>query len=152
MALRNIFREGDPILRKISKPVTVFDERLGTLLDDMAETMIKAEGCGIAAPQVGILKRAVIVFYNNEITEFINPVISQEAGEEIGTEGCLSVDNSKNCEVKRPHELTVTAFDRHGKKFSCRAEGWKARIICHECDHLNGILFIDKKYTDKGAK
>lgn len=137
-------------MRRIAREVTVFDARLHILLDDMTETMRKANGVGLAGPQVGISRRVVVIEpEEGELTEMINPVISDTAGEQIGAEGCLSVDSSKNCQVKRPMSLTVTYFDRNGKKHTERAEGWKARVICHECDHLDGILFIDKPYGGK---
>ncbi|MFA5450066.1 MAG: peptide deformylase [Clostridia bacterium] len=148
MAIRNVLKEGDELLRKRSKPVTVFDERLAILLDDMKETMREENGAGIAAPQVGVLRRAVIIDYEGETTELINPVISNEDGVVIAAEGCLSVDSKKNCNVARPYKLTCTAQDRDGKPVVIEAEGWKARIICHEVDHLNGILFIDKAYKE----
>ncbi len=150
MALRNIFQEGEPILRRKAREVTSFDERLHILLDDMAETMRKANGVGLAGPQVGVSRRVIVIEpEEGALTEMINPVISDAAGEQIGAEGCLSVDSSKNCQVKRPMSLTVSYFDRKGGKHTERAEGWKARVICHECDHLDGILFIDKEYRGK---
>ena len=145
MAIRNIYKEGESILRKRSRQVDVFDKKLADLLDDMLETMRKAEGCGIAGPQVGMLKRVAIVEVEaGDVLEMVNPVITASSGEQIDMEGCLSVDRRKNCKVKRPMKVTIEARDRHGKKFTLTAEGFKARAICHELDHLDGILFIDK--------
>lgn len=147
MAIRNIFKEGEPILRKKAREVEVFDDaRLHQLLDDMKETLHVAEGVGLAAPQVGISKRVVIIEpTEGDITEMINPVITKAKGSQIGLEGCLSVDSSKNGKVNRPMSLTVEYFDRNGEKQVMHATDWTARIICHETDHLDGILFIDKK-------
>lgn len=146
MAIRNIFKEGEPILRKKAREVEVFDARLHQLLDDMKETLHVAEGVGLAAPQVGISKRVVIIEpTEGDITEMINPVITKAKGSQIGLEGCLSVDSSKNGKVNRPMSLTVEYFDRNGEKQVMKATDWTARIICHETDHLDGILFIDKK-------
>lgn len=146
MAIRNIFKEGEPILRKKAREVEVFDARLHQLLDDMKETLHVAEGVGLAAPQVGISKRVVIIEpTEGDITEMINPVITKAKGSQIGLEGCLSVDSSKNGKVNRPMSLTVEYFDRNGEKQVMRATDWTARVICHETDHLDGILFIDKK-------
>ncbi len=146
MAIRNIFKEGEPILRKKAREVEVFDARLHQLLDDMKETLHVAEGVGLAAPQVGISKRVVIIEpTEGDITEMINPVITKAKGSQIGLEGCLSVDSSKNGKVNRPMSLTVEYFDRNGEKQVMHATDWTARIICHETDHLDGILFIDKK-------
>ena len=147
MAIRNIFKEGEPILRKKAREVEVFDDaRLHQLLDDMKETLHVAEGVGLAAPQVGISKRVIIIEpTEGDITEMINPVITKAKGSQIGLEGCLSVDSSKNGKVNRPMSLTVEYFDRNGEKQVMRATDWTARVICHETDHLDGILFIDKK-------
>lgn len=145
MAVRNIFQEGEPVLRRKAREVTEFNERLHTLLDDMAETLHKSDGVGLAGPQVGICRRVIIVEPEpGDLTEMINPVISNARGSQIGPEGCLSVDSKKNGKVKRPMYLTVSYSDRNGAPHVMDAEGWTARIICHECDHLDGILFIDK--------
>lgn len=145
MAVRNIFQEGEAILRRKAREVEVFDERLHQLLDDMIETLHTSDGVGLAAPQVGICKRVVIIEPTpGDITEMVNPVIISSQGSQIGLEGCLSVDSSKNGKVNRPSRLTVEYFDRNGNKKSMTATDWTARIICHETDHLNGILFIDK--------
>ncbi len=145
MAIRNIFQEGEPILRKKAREVTEFNERLHTLIDDMIETLHSSEGVGLAGPQVGVCKRVIIVEPEpGDITEMVNPVISDTHGSQIGVEGCLSVSSSKNGKVKRPMYLTVSYRDRNGAPHVMKAEGWTARIICHECDHLDGVLFIDK--------
>lgn len=145
MAIRNIFREGDPILRRKAREVVSFDERLVQLLEDMVETMIKSEGIGLAAPQVGISRRAVIVKIKDEpVIELINPEIVEKAGTQLGPEGCLSVDASKSGYVERPMYVKIKAYDRNGDLIVVEGEGLKARAFCHEIDHLNGVLFIDK--------
>ena len=123
-----------------------FDERLATTLDDMADTMYKAEGVGLAAPQIGILRRYCIIDVGDGIIELVNPVIESMSGEQTGEEGCLSIPNRYES-VTRPMTVTVRAQDRKGNSFTITAEGFKARAICHEIDHLDGILYIDK--TDK---
>ena len=149
MALRNIFKEGEPILRRVAREVGGIDERVVTLLDDMRETMIKADGVGLAAPQVGVSKRIIVIkpdAESDEIVEMINPVISEQSGVQVGVEGCLSVDSSKNCKIARPMRLKIEYTDRNGVRHSEYALGFKARVICHETDHLDGILFIDREY------
>ena len=146
MALRRIFQDGEEVLLKRSREVTVFDDRLGTLLDDMWDTMHDADGVGLAAPQVGILKRAVVVEADDVKMELINPQIESADGEQIDEEGCLSVDSQKNCYVLRPYTVTVRACDRNGKQFKKTVEGLAARAVCHELDHLEGILFYTRKY------
>lgn len=143
MALRNIVKEGDPTLRKISRSVLNFDDRLCQLLDDMADTLYDADGCGLAAPQVGILRRICIVDVGDGLIELINPVITGEEGEQEETEGCLSCPGDYGV-TKRPMKVTVKAQDRNGNTFTVSGEGLKARAFCHEIDHLNGILFKDK--------
>ncbi len=143
MALRRIIKVGDDTLRKISKPVVKFDKGLEDLLDDMWETMFSNDGMGLAAPQVGVLRRVVIVHVNNMRLELVNPTIVYEEGEDIENEGCLSV-GSDHKKVKRPYKVTVKAQDRFGYEFTITGEKYLARCICHEVDHLNGILFIDK--------
>ena len=123
-----------------------FDEKLATTLDDMAETMYKAEGVGLAAPQIGILRRYCVVDVGDGIIELVNPVIESMSGEQTGEEGCLSIPNRYES-VTRPMTVTVRAQDRKGNSFTITAEGFKARALCHEIDHLDGILYIDK--TDK---
>ena len=148
MAIRNIITSENEILRKVSKPIKVFDENLATLLDDMYETMIKANGCGIAAVQVGVLKRIAIVEANGLKLELINPVIVKSAGKQIGPEGCLSVKD-QNGDVERPYTVTVKAYDRFGNEMELTFNDFVAKAICHELDHLDGILFIDKVITNK---
>ncbi len=143
MALRNIVQEGDSVLRKKCREVTEFNERLHTLLDDMKETVILANGAGLAAPQVGVLKRVAVVCVDDEYYELINPEIVSVKGEQIGPEGCLSVPGIYGS-VSRPMKVKVRAYDRFGKKFFVNGEELLARALCHEIDHLDGILFKDK--------
>ncbi len=150
MALRYVLTEEDNTLYKKSREVTKFDDRLHVLLDDMAETLESANGVGLAAPQVGVLRRAVIVLETNVgeeeepyIIELINPVIVSTEGEQFGSEGCLSVPDEYGL-VKRPQKVTVHAQDRNGKPFDVTGEGLTARCFCHEIDHLDGILFTSK--------
>lgn len=146
MALRKIREIGDPCLKKVCREVDKFDNRLHTLLDDMAETLIEANGVGLAAPQVGILRRVVIIDRGEEdggIIELINPVITKTEGSVVDIEGCLSVPG-KAGEVERPERATVRAFDRNGNPIEYTGEGLMARCICHECDHLDGILYVEK--------
>ena len=147
MALRNILPEGDPTLNKTSRPVVKFDNRLHVLLDDMAETLNSSNGVGLAAPQVGVLRRVVLVVETNVpegeeefIIELINPEIISAEGEQRGSEGCLSVPDQFGI-VTRPEKVTVRAQDRYGNWFEREGEGLTARCFCHEIDHLNGILF-----------
>lgn len=144
MAKRIIIKDGDPVLRKKAHPVTEFDQKLHILLDDMRETMKSADGVGIAAPQVGILRRAAIVEVEpGKLIELINPEITASSGSEEGKEGCLSFPNIWGV-VKRPTKVTVRALDRYGKEFSYTGTGFEARALCHETDHLDGIVFVDK--------
>lgn len=143
MAIRNIIQIGDPTLRKKSFPVTDFGEKTAELIDDMKETLIKENGAGLAAPQVGVLRRIFIVMAEDKYYECINPVIIKTSGKQIGDEGCLSV-KGKYGKVERPNKVVVKALDRNGKPFSVHAEGFIARAFCHEYDHLDGILYVDK--------
>lgn len=148
MAILNIMTEGDEVLRKKCKPVTEITPKILTLLDDMKDTLKKAEGVGLAAPQVGILRRIFIIDIGieegrNEFLEFINPEIIKTEGEQDGVEGCLSVPGKKG-EVVRPMTVTVKALDRNGKEFTYTGTELMGRCICHENDHLDGILYIDK--------
>ncbi|MBQ8424925.1 MAG: peptide deformylase [Clostridia bacterium] len=144
MAIRKVLTEEDETLRKISKPVVDFDDRLGFLLDDMHETMIKKEGAGLAAVQVGVLKRAFVMHAGKEYRECINPkIIKQEGENKIKVEGCLSVPG-KCGYVERPEKVWVEYQDRTGKKVSAKLTGFEAKCFCHESDHLDGILYIDK--------
>ena len=142
MALRNIVTEKEARLRKVSRPVEKFDERLWTLLDDMAETMYEADGVGIAGVQVGVLRRVFVVDIGEGLIEFINPTITAQSGEQDGMEGCLSSPGEYGL-VVRPEKVTIEAFDRNGKPFTMDAEGFLARAICHENDHLDGRIFKD---------
>ncbi len=151
MAYREIRKDGDEVLRKKSRPVEVIDKKIETLLDDMAETMYKADGVGLAAPQVGILKRIVVIDVGNGLFEMINPVILEQSGEQDGIEGCLSIPGTSG-EVVRPMVVTVKYTDRNGETVTIEAEELFARCICHELDHLDGILYKDKAhrmYTPK---
>ncbi len=143
MAIRNIIQEGDPTLRKKSFEVTDFGPKTQVLIDDMKQTLIKAEGAGLAAPQVGVLRRIFIIDIDEGYFEFINPVILSTSGSQVDNEGCLSVQG-KHGEVERPMTVKIQAQDRYGKKFTLKAKGFFARAICHEYDHLDGILYIDK--------
>jgi len=144
MAKRNIVKLGDDCLRKICRTQLTFDEKLAQILDDMAETMYAAEGVGLAAPQVGILRRYCIIDVGDGIIELINPVILSTEGEQTGDEGCLSIPKRYET-VTRPMKVTVRAQDRNGNNFTVKGEGLKARALCHEIDHLDGVLFIDRK-------
>ena len=143
MAIRTIVLREDSSLRKVSRPVTNFDERLHILLDDMRETLIEADGVGLAAPQVGVLRRIAIVFNGVNYLELINPEIIGTEGEQTGAEGCLSIPGICGT-VSRPNFVKVRAQDRNGNHFEVGGEGLTARAFCHEIDHLNGILFTDK--------
>lgn len=149
MAIRNILKikDNNEFLRKTSKPVVDFSG-VGELLDDMKETMQNSNGCGLAAPQIGVLKRIIVVEVDDKYFEMINPVITSEKGEKIDSEGCLSVNAQKHDLVKRPQEVLVEAFDRNGKKIEVKASGYLARAFCHEIDHLNGVLYIDKIFKE----
>ena len=143
MALRNIVKEGDEVLRKKSRPVTSFDEKLWCLLDDMAETLYDAKGAGLAAPQVGILRRVVIVDIGEGLIELINPRIVMKSGTQEEAEGCLSCPGEYGI-TRRPMHVTVKAQDRFGKEKTLEGSGFLARAFCHELDHLDGILYKDK--------
>ena len=150
MALRNIREDGDALLLKKSRPVTDFDRRLHILIDDMRETLINADGVGLAAPQVGVLRRLVLVMDTSkeeltpeeQIIELINPEIIKTSGSQEGPEGCLSVPGVYGL-VKRPDYVKVRAQDRHGKTFEVEGTGLTARCFCHEIDHLDGHLFTE---------
>lgn len=143
MALRNIVQDGDPVLRKTCREVTEFNERLHILLDDMKDTLIEANGAGLAAPQVGVLKRVAVVSVDDVYLELVNPVIIKTEGEETLPEGCLSIPGVCGT-VSRPYKVTVKAQDRFGNEFTATGEEILARAFCHEIDHLDGVLFKDK--------
>lgn len=143
MALRQIRYENDPILRKKSREITKIDDRIKTLISDMAETMYENEGVGLAAPQVGVLRRVVVIDVGEGLLELINPEIIEKRGESIDVEGCLSIPGRAG-KVKRPEYVKVKYLDINGKEQFVEGEGLLARALCHEIDHLNGVLFIDK--------
>ena len=155
MAKLKIVKFGDPMLRKVARPVDEITPRIITLLDDMIETMRDAGGCGLAAPQVGVLRRiAVIEVEDGKVIELINPKIIAFAGEQTEQEGCLSNPGEYGI-TKRPAAVTVRAIDRHGKEFEVRGTELLARAICHECDHLDGKLYIDvqiRSYKEEESK
>lgn len=145
MATRNIRQIGDEILYKKAKPVTEMNDKIETLIDDMLDTMYDAQGVGLAAPQVGILKRVVTIDVSPEGDSpivLINPEIIEKDGEQVGEEGCLSV-LGKSGQVRRPNHVKIRAFDRHMKEFEMEGEGLLARAFCHELDHLDGKLYVD---------
>ncbi|HIU44270.1 MAG TPA: peptide deformylase [Candidatus Ventrousia excrementavium] len=143
MPTRNIVKEGDQCLRKICRPVTDFNSRLHDLLDDMHETLAQANGAGLAAPQVGVLRRlALVMLDDGSYLEIINPEIIERKGTQSDVEGCLSIPGVWGI-VERPMTVTVRAQDRFGNEFTRKAEGFTARAFCHEIDHLDGHLFTD---------
>ncbi len=143
MALRRILTEKDPALHKVCRPVDKFDARLAKLLDDLGQTLQEANGAGLAAPQVGILRRVVVVDVGDEILELVNPVIVEVSGEQEGPEGCLSVPGKWGI-VKRPNVVKVRAQDRDGAWFEVEGQELVARAFCHELDHLDGRLYTEK--------
>lgn len=149
MAIRQIRYRDDEVLRKTCKEVTKFDEKLGILLDDMYDTMKKADGVGLAAPQVGIIKRVFVIDVGEGPIEMINPEIIETSGSQIGNEGCLSFPGLFG-EVERPNYVKAKAYDRNGEEFIIEGEELLARAICHECDHLDGVVFTTHvtKYVD----
>jgi len=144
VALREIRHyERDEVLRKKARPVERIDDRILTLLDDMAETMYNAEGVGLAAPQVGILRRVVVIDVGEGVIELINPEIIEQEGEQVAIEGCLSIPGLSGM-VKRPARVVVSALNRHGERIEIEGTDLLARALCHEIDHLDGILYVDK--------
>ena len=143
MAIREIRKYDDPALYKVCRPVEKFDERLGELLDDRAETMYQANGVGLAAPQVGILRRAVVIDVGDGLVELVNPVIVESDGQQSGPEGCLSIPGRSGV-VTRPNHVKVQAQDADGNAIELEAEEFFARAVCHELDHLDGVLYVDK--------
>lgn len=143
MAIRTILTQGDPVLNKVCHPVTRFDQKLADLLDDLKQTLEEANGMGLAAPQVGILRRAVIVVVGeDEMLELVNPEILEESGEQRGPEGCLSVPGKWGM-VTRPNCVRIKAQDRYGSWFEAEGEGLMARCFCHEIEHLDGHLYVE---------
>lgn len=145
MAIRKIITAGNPTLNQTSRPVTVFDQRLAQLIDDMKETVIKANGVGLAAPQVAILRRVVVVDTGDEILELVNPEILETSGEQDGLEGCLSVPEQYGM-VVRPSYVKIKAQDRNGEWHEYIGEDLIARCFCHELEHLDGHLYTEKAY------
>ena len=151
MGLRKILTDKDPALHKMCKPVEKFDTRLHRLLDDMNETLVDSGGVGLAAPQVGILRRVVVVDVGDEIVELVNPELLETDGEQEGPEGCLSVPGKYGL-VKRPYYAKVRAQDRDGNWFEAEGEELIARCFCHELDHLDGVLYtqvMDRFLTEE---
>ena len=142
MAIRNIVKVGDDVLKKKCREVTVFDDKLWVLLDDMLETMKEANGVGLAAPQVGILRRVAVIDVGDGPIELINPVITSVRGKQREIEGCLSAPGQWGY-VTRPAKVKVTAMNRYGKEFKVEGTELLARALCHEIDHLNGTVFLD---------
>lgn len=143
MAIRNIITKENPLLRKKSRSVEVFDDRLSTLIDDMIQTMYKAEGVGLAAVQVGVLRRVVVIDCGDGLMELVNPEIIEREGSQEELEGCLSLPG-ESAVTLRPMKVKVKAQNRDGKWFFYTGEGLKARAFCHELDHLDGVLYIDR--------
>lgn len=148
MAIRNIRISTDEVLRKKCKPVKEITPNLLTLLDDMADTMYEANGVGLAAPQVGILKRVVVIDIGEGLIELINPEILEVSGSQIDEEGCLSIPG-KSAVVERPNYVKVKYMDRNGDEYIIEGEELMARALCHETDHLDGILYIDKAMPEE---
>lgn len=148
MGIRNIRINDDPILKKVSRPVEVFDERLFILLDDMKDTLYKADGCGLAAVQVGVLKRVVLVDVGEGLIELINPEIIETEGVQYEVEGCLSLPGKSGI-TQRPMSVKVKAQNREGKWCQYKGEGLKARAFCHEIDHLDGHLYTQRLAPDE---
>ena len=142
MGLRKIMTVKEPCLHKVCRPVEKFDGKLHRLLDDMKETLTEANGVGLAAPQVGILRRVVVVDTGEEMLELVNPELLETSGEQVGSEGCLSVPGKYGI-VKRPNYAKVRAYDRDGNEFEVEGEELMARCFCHELDHLDGIVYTE---------
>lgn len=143
MALRNIRTEGDPVLRKQAREITEINLRIKELARDMLDTMYHAEGVGLAGPQVGILRRIIVIDIGEGPIVMINPVILEASGSQIGPEGCLSVPNVTE-DIERPNEVKVEYLDLEGKKQVLIGQELLARAVCHEVEHLEGVLFVDK--------
>lgn len=144
MAIRDILVGDNPRLRKQSRPVRKINDHILTLLDDMGQTMYESRGVGLAAPQVGVMRRVVVIDAGDGLIELINPEILSEEGQVAGEEGCLSFPGVEGGQVVRPEKVTVKALDRDGKERIYEGEGLLARAFCHEIDHLDGVLFVDR--------
>lgn len=142
MAIRNIVKNGDPVLKKVCRPVEKFDEKLAQLLDDMIETLKKAGGVGLAGPQVGVLRRVFVMDLDDQIIEAVNPEIIKTSGKLREVEGCLSVPNQWGY-VTRPKNCVLRAYNRKGEQYELKLKDLGARCACHENDHLNGHLFLE---------
>lgn len=155
MSAKRILTIGEPLLRSISHPVKKFDARLSMILRDMAQTMYDAQGVGLAAPQVGLMRRIVVIDVGEGLVELINPEVIDAQGEVAMTEGCLSVPGRRGC-VVRPGIVSVRAQDKKGKFFEVKGEGLYARALQHEIDHLDGVLYVDKMsyevFDDEGTQ
>lgn len=147
MAIRNIVKDGDPILRKKARLVEKFDNKLSVIIDDMFETMRSAGGVGLAGNQVGLLRRIAVISLDGKDIELVNPEIIETKGKQIEYEGCLSFPGINERTI-RPNKVKVRAFDRNGKEFEVSGEGLLARAFCHEIDHLDGIVFLDRLYNE----
>ena len=143
MAIRNIVKNGDEILRKVCRTQMTFDDKLGVVLDDMIETMYAADGVGLAAPQIGMLRRYCVIDIGEGVIELVNPVIEETEGEQLEQEGCLSYPGEYGT-TRRPMKVTVRAQNRKGETFRVTGEGLLARALCHEIDHLDGIIYKDR--------
>lgn len=143
MAIRNIVKNGDEILRKVCRTQMTFDDKLATVLDDMIETMYAADGVGLAAPQIGMLRRYCVIDIGDGVIELVNPVIEETEGEQLEQEGCLSYPGEYGT-TRRPMKVTVRAQNRKGETFRVTGEGLLARALCHEIDHLDGIIYKDR--------
>lgn len=143
MAIRNIVKNGDDILRKVCRTQMTFDEKLATILDDMIETMYDADGVGLAAPQIGMLRRYCVIDIGDGVIELVNPVIEETEGVQEETEGCLSYPGEYGV-TRRPMKVTVRAQNRHGETIRVTGEGLLARALCHEIDHLDGVIYKDR--------
>ena len=143
MAVKKVVQVGDPVLRKKSEPITEFDEKLWAILDDMKDTVKAENGAGLAAPQIGLSMRMVVVDVEEGYFEFINPVMHSQKGEQQGWEGCLSV-RGKSGIVTRPSKVKISYQDRNGVRKTLQAKDFFARAVCHELDHLDGVLYIDR--------
>lgn len=143
MAIRNIVKNGDDILRKVCRTQMTFDEKLATILDDMIETMYDADGVGLAAPQIGMLRRYCVIDIGDGVIELVNPVIEETEGVQEETEGCLSYPGEFGV-TRRPMKVTVRAQNRHGETIRVTGEGLLARALCHEIDHLDGVIYKDR--------